>query len=134
MTTLKSIEGIGEVFMDKLKEAGVYNIKQLLRAGATRAGRKELAEKAGLSEAQILKWVNRADLMRIRGIGEEYGDLLEMAGVDTVVELAQRNASNLHQKLLEINEEKKLVRRVPALKMVRYWIERAKKLPRIVTY
>ncbi|MDI6698267.1 MAG: DUF4332 domain-containing protein [Candidatus Saccharicenans sp.] len=134
MTLLKAIEGIGDVFMDKLKEAGVYNVKQLLRAGATPAGRKELAEKTGLSEAQILKWVNRADLMRIRGIGEEYSDLLEMAGVDTVVELAQRNAQNLQQKLLEINAEKKLVRRVPALKMVRYWIERAKKLPRIVTY
>ncbi|MGQ9800192.1 MAG: DUF4332 domain-containing protein [Candidatus Saccharicenans sp.] len=134
MTMLKGIEGIGEEFMNKLKEAGVYNTKQLLRAGATPTGRKELSEKTGLSEAQILKWVNRADLMRIRGIGEEYSDLLEMAGVDTVVELAQRNASNLRQKILEINEEKKLVRRVPALKMVRYWIERAKKLPRIVTY
>lgn len=134
MTLLKAIEGIGEVFMNKLKEAGVYNVKQLLRAAASPAGRRELAEKTGLSEAQILKWVNRADLMRIRGIGEEYSDLLEMAGVDTVVELAQRNAQNLHQKLLEINQEKKLVRRVPALRMVRYWIERAKKLPRIVTY
>lgn len=133
MTMLKGIEGIGEVFMNKLKEAEVYNIKQLLRAGATPAGRKELSEKTGLSEAQILKWVNRADLMRIRGIGEEYSDLLEMAGVDTVVELAQRNASHLHQKILEINGETKLVRRVPALKMIRYWIERAKKLPRIVT-
>lgn len=134
MTVLRGIEGIGEAFMNRLKEAEVYNIKQLLRAGATPAGRKELSEKTGLSEAQILKWVNRADLMRIRGIGEEYSDLLEMAGVDTVVELAQRNASHLHQKILEINGEKKLVRRVPALKMIRYWIERAKKLPRIVTY
>jgi len=134
MTLLKAMEGIGEVFMDKLKEAGVYNVKQLLRAGASPAGRKELAEKTGLSEAQILKWVNRADLMRIRGIGEEYGDLLEMAGVDTGCGTGSEKCPEPASEIAGNKRREKLVHRVPALKMVRYWIERAKKLPRIVSY
>lgn len=127
---LEGIEGIGAVFAAKLQAAGIRAIEQLLSTGATPAGRKELAEKTGINAARILEWVNRADLMRIRGIGEEYSDLLELAGVDTVVELAQRRPEALHQKMLEVNEEKKVVRRPPALSMVRAWVAQAKELPR----
>jgi predicted flap endonuclease-1-like 5' DNA nuclease len=134
MTKLEVIEGIGAASAAKLQAAGVRTIEGLLATGATPAGRKELAAQTGLSTAVILKWVNRADLMRIRGIGEEYSDLLELAGVDTVVELALRRPDALHTKMLEVNATKKAVRRPPTLKMVQSWVALAKKLPRVVTY
>lgn len=134
MAKLEDIEGIGPVYAAKLQEAGVRSVEALLAAGSTPAGRKELAAKTGLTTAQILKWVNRADLMRIRGIGEEYSDLLELAGVDTVAELAQRRPEALHAKMLEVNEAKAAVRRPPSLQMVQSWVEQAKALPRVVTY
>ena len=101
---------------------------------ATPAGRKSIAADTGISEKLILRWVNMADLFRIKGVGEEYSDLLEAAGVDTVPELAQRNAENLHQKVEEVNAKKKLVRRVPSLKEIEDWTGQAKKLPRKVNY
>ncbi len=113
---------------------GIRTTEALLRAGATPQGRQELAEKIGVSADTILKWVNRADLMRITGIGEQYSDLLEAAGVDTVPELAQRNPDNLHEKLVEINAEKRLVRRLPTRNMVANWIEQAKGLERAISY
>lgn len=134
MTKLSRIEGIGPAFAAKLEAAGVHSIEQLLKMGATPAGRKELAAQTGLRPEQILKWANRADLMRIRGVGEEYSDLLELAGVDTVVELAQRRPDALLKKMLEVNAEKKAVRRPPALSMVQSWVEQAKKLSRVVSY
>jgi len=134
MASLVSIEGVGETYAQKLKEAGVATTDALLEKGATPKGRKEIAEKSGISDALILKWVNRVDLSRIKGIGEEYSDLLEVAGVDTVPELAQRKPENLFQKMVEVNEAKKLVRKMPVLKQVQDWVEQAKKLPRVVTY
>jgi predicted flap endonuclease-1-like 5' DNA nuclease len=134
MAKLESIEGIGDVYLGKLKEAGVTSVDGLLKLGSTPQGRKALEEKTGIRHDQILEWVNHADLFRVKGIGEEYSDLLEEAGVDTVVELAQRNPANLYQKLSEINEAKKLVRRLPTEKQVGEWIEMAKALPRIVSY
>jgi predicted flap endonuclease-1-like 5' DNA nuclease len=134
MAQLTEIEGIGETFAQKLQQAGVPTIEALLEAGSTPTGRKELVAKTGISAALILEWVNRADLARVKGIGEEYADLLEAAGVDTVPELAQRNAQNLYQKLSEVNAEKSLVRRMPALTQVEDWITQAKNLPRKVTY
>ncbi len=131
---LEVIEGIGAVFAAKLQEAGIGSIEKLRAAGSTPAGRKELAEKTGIAVAKILEWVNRADLMRIRGVGEEYSDLLELAGVDTVVELAKRRPDALLHKMLEANAAKKAVRRPPALSMVESWVEQAKKLPRGVSY
>jgi predicted flap endonuclease-1-like 5' DNA nuclease len=104
----------------------------LLERGATRAGREELAEKSGISEARILEWVNHADLCRIDGVGGEYADLLEAAGVDSVPELTQRNGANLQTKLEAVNEEKHLVRRVPSETEVAKWIEQAAELPRVV--
>ncbi|MFO7743012.1 MAG: DUF4332 domain-containing protein, partial [Anaerolineae bacterium] len=115
-------------------EAGIGSIEALLEKGATPEGRKELQESTGIGAEFILDWVNRADLMRIRGVGEEYSDLLEWAGVDTVVELAQRNPENLYQKLLEVNAEKKLVRRPPSSGMVEDWVRQAKALPRVMSY
>lgn len=134
MTKLITIEGIGPVYEQKLQEAGVKTIEALLERGATPQGRKELAEGTGIGDERILDWVNRADLFRIKGVGEEYSDLLEAAGVDTVVELSRRNAENLYAKLTEVNAEKELVRRLPTLSQVGNWIEQAKELPRKINY
>jgi predicted flap endonuclease-1-like 5' DNA nuclease len=134
MAKLETIEGIGLVYAEKLRAAGIGTVEALLRAGARPEGRQELAERTGIGDEYILDWVNRADLMRVRGVGEEYSDLLEKAGVDTVIELAQRNPDNLHQKLLEVNMEKRLVRRPPTWGMVTRWVEQAKVLPRVVSY
>ncbi len=134
MAKLLDIEGVGPVYAEKLKAAGVGSTGALLKAGATPKGRKDLAEKSGISDALILEWVNHVDLFRIKGVAEEYSDLLEEAGVDTVPELAQRKPENLLQKMIEVNAEKKLVRRLPVLSQVKDWVEQAKKLPRILTY
>jgi predicted flap endonuclease-1-like 5' DNA nuclease len=102
--------------------------------GGTSAGRKDVAAKAGISDKLILEWVNHVDLFRIKGVGEEYADLLEEAGVDTVVELAQRRADNLLSKMTEVNDSKNLVNKMPALSQVEDWVAQAKKLPRAVSY
>lgn len=134
MANLLTVEGIGPKYAEKLKEAGIANTDALLKVGSTPKGRKDLAEKSGIGDALILEWVNHVDLFRIKGVAEEYADLLEEAGVDTVPELAQRVAKNLIQKVLEVNEAKKLVRRPPTEAMVADWIDQAKKLPRVITY
>ena len=134
MAKLSLIEGIGEAYELKLNEVGIKNIEGLLDACATKKGRDALAEKTGISDKLILKWANRADLDRISGVGSEYADLLEAAGVDTVPELAQRKPENLHKKMLEVNEEKKLVRKMPTLNQVEDWVEQAGKLPRVLNY
>ena len=134
MKKLTQIEGIGAVYAQKLQQAGVGTLENLLEQGASPKGRKEIAQKAGVSEKQVLRWANMADLFRVKGIGEEYADLLEAAGVDTVPELAQRNPGNLKTKLTEVNEAKNLVRRVPSEPEVTGWVEQAKKLPRTLTY
>ena len=134
MTKLTTVEGIGEVYSQKLAEAGIQTTEQLLEQGASPAGRKAIVEKTDISAKLILKWINRVDLFRIKGVSEEYADLLEIAGVDTVPELAQRNAENLYQKLVEANQEKNLVRRLPSQAAVSDWIEQAKQLPRAINY
>jgi predicted flap endonuclease-1-like 5' DNA nuclease len=134
MAKLETIEGIGPIYAEKLRAAGVQSVNALLRAGAAPEKRKALQERTGIGHEYILDWVNRADLMRVKGIGEEYSDLLEKAGVDTVLELAQRNADNLYGKMLEVNEEKRLVRRPPTHGMVARWIKQAKALDRVVSY
>ena len=134
MATLEKIEGIGKVHSRKLAQIGIKTTEGLLKKGATPKGRKEIEEASGLGHKLILEWVNLADLFRIKGIGEEYSDLLEEAGVDTVKELAQRRADNLHEKVLEVNAAKKLVRRPPAAGMIADWIKQAKKLPKVVKY
>lgn len=134
MAKLEAIEGIGEVYAEKLRGAGIRGTNDLLKKASTKKGRQALAELAGVSEKLVLEWVNHADLFRIKGVGPEYADLLEEAGVDTVVELAQRNPENLHAKMVEVNAEKKLVRRLPTLDMVKAWVAQAKQLPRVIEY
>ncbi len=134
MAKLVEIEGIGEKYAAQLEAGGIKTQAELLEAGKDPKGRKAVAEASGLSEKLILKWVNRADLARIKGIGEEYADLLECSGVDTVPDLATRNAANLHAKMTEVNAEKKLVRALPRLDQVENWVEQAKTMDRAVHY
>jgi predicted flap endonuclease-1-like 5' DNA nuclease len=131
---LVDVEGIGEVYAGKLTAAGVPTTDALLQQGATAAGRRQLAEAAGISERLILEWVNHVDLFRIRGVGEEYADLLEEAGVDSVPELARRDAETLHGRLAEVNREKKLVRQLPTRAAVEKWIAQAQVLPPVVSH
>lgn len=134
MSKLSMIEGIGEVYELKFKEAGVTSVEGLLKAGSVQQGRDDLAAKLGVGEKLILKWVNHADLFRVKGIAGEYAELLEAAGVDTVIELGQRRPEVLAAKLLSVNNAKKLVRQVPSLKQVEEWVVQADKLPRKVFY
>ena len=134
MTKVIDVEGIGEAYAKKLTDAGYATTEVFLEKGATEKGRKEIAEKTGISDTLILKWANRVDLARIKGIGSEYADLLEAAGVDTVPELAHRVAANLTAKMVEVNTAKKLVRKLPTESQVADWVEQAKKLPRVITY
>ena len=134
MAKLEAIEGIGPIFAEKLREAGVRSTGALLKKGATPRGRQELADASEIGGKLILEWVNHADLFRIKGVAEEYADLLEEAGVDTVVELAQRNPENLYAKMGEVNREKELVRRLPTQAQVMDWIAQAKTLPRQISY
>jgi len=128
------VEGIGPAYAQTLAEAGIENPLELLEKGATRKGRAELSDQTGISRKLILKWVNQVDLYRVPGIGSQYADLLEAAGVDTVPELAQRNPGNLHKKMVEVNDEKNLVRQAPAESQVEKWVTEAKALPRKITY
>jgi predicted flap endonuclease-1-like 5' DNA nuclease len=134
MTKLSDIEGIGAVYQQKLIAAGIKSTEVLLDKGSTPKGRKEIAEKSGIGEGLILQWVNHVDLYRIKGVGSEYADLLEAAGVDTIPELANRNPEHLLEKMAATNLEKKLVRRLPVLSQVKNWIEQAKTLPRVIHY
>lgn len=134
MTKLSEIEGIGAVYEEKLKAAGIKSIEDLLEKGRTKKDRVNLTEISGVSDKLILEWLNRADLARVKGIGSEYADLLEASGVDTVPELARRSPENLVEKMAQVNEEKKLVRRLPVLSQVESWVAQAKELPRALEY
>jgi predicted flap endonuclease-1-like 5' DNA nuclease len=131
---IDTIEGIGSVYSAKLKEIGIHYVADLLAAGASRTGREDLVEKTGISATLILKWVNMADLMRISGVGEEFSELLEAAGVDTVKELRNRNPENLYQAMLQANQQRQMVRRTPHLSEVQSWVEQAKQLEPVMTY
>lgn len=128
------IEGIGPSYEAKLNKAGIRSVEALLKAGATSKGRKDLAANTGIADTLILEWVNLADLLRVKGIGSQYSDLLEEAGVDTVTELAGRVPENLWKKMQEVNQAKKLVNKMPGLKQVSNWVALAKKLPKVVVY
>lgn len=131
---IEDVEGIGPVTGEKLRAAGIKDTDGLLANTCTPKQRKDLAEKAGLSEKQVLTFANMVDLYRVSGIGAEYAQLLEAAGVDTVPALARRNAANLTTALAELNEQKKLTRRVPSEAEVTKWIDQAKELPRVLEY
>lgn len=128
------IEGIGEAYAAKFQEVGINTAEELLARGATAAGRALVAEITGISPKLILKWVNHADLFRITGVGPQFAELLEAAGVDTVKELRHRNAANLAEKLAEVNYEKHLTRRVPAESELQRMIDEAKVIDPLITY
>jgi predicted flap endonuclease-1-like 5' DNA nuclease len=132
---IEDIEGIGPVFGEKLRGAGIDTTDELLEKGASRSGRAGLAETTGIDGGKILEWVNHADLMRIDGVGSEYSDLLEAAGVDSPAELAHRNAANLANTFQEVVAARPgIVRRVPTEKEVTDWIEQSRRLPRVVEH
>lgn len=131
---IQEIEGIGPAYAQKLSEAGIDTTRALLKLCCHKPGRKETAEKTGLSEAQLLKWANLADLMRVPGVGAEYSELLEAAGVDTIKELRTRNAENLASKMAELNSRKKLTRTVPSAKMVAKWVSQASNLDPVISH
>jgi len=129
------IEGVGPTYAAKLEAAGVATTDDLLAKGASPAGRKSIEEATGISHALILEWVNHVDLMRLDGVGSEYADLLEAAGVDSPAELAQRNAANLATTIAELVAARpNIVRRVPSESMVAGWVDQAKKLPKVVSH
>ncbi|MCR4765000.1 MAG: DUF4332 domain-containing protein [Bacteroidaceae bacterium] len=128
------IEGVGAVYAEKLIAAGITKPEELLEKCATPAGRKALAGETGIADGLILKWANHADLMRIKGIGPQFSELLEAAGVDTVKELRNRVPQNLAAKVFEINEQKHIVNRVPVVKEIIKMVNQAKELPPVMTY
>ena len=134
MATIDRIEGIGPGYAQTLRDAGISSVEGLLEAACEKSARTELSKATGINEKLILKWVNMADLFRINGVGSQYAELLEHAGVDTVAELAQRNAESLHSKMQQANDAKPVVRQLPALKIVQTWITEAKTLPRKVNH
>jgi len=131
---IEEIEGIGPAYGEKLAAASISTTDDLLKLCCDARGRKATAEKTGVSEGQLLKWANMADLMRISGVGSEYSELLEAAGVDTVKELRNRNAANLAAKMAEVNEVRKLTRTVPSEKVASQWIEQAGDLDPLITH
>ncbi|TAL08000.1 MAG: DUF4332 domain-containing protein [Chloroflexota bacterium] len=132
---IEDVEGIGPAYAAKLKEAGINTTDDMLMAGATSTSRDKVANMTGISGKLILEWTNHVDLMRIDGVGSEYSDLLEAAGVDSPAELAQRNAANLAQTFQELDAARpNTVRRVPSQATIEGWIEQAKKLPKLVSH
>src|SRR5262245_16145182 len=134
MPNIAEIEGVGTGFAQKLESAGLKTVEALLERGASPAGRQKIAESAGVSPKLVLRWVNHADLFRLKGVAGEMAELLESAGVDSVPELATRRADNLRERMVSVNEARKLVRQVPTSQQVQGWIEQARHLPRVVQY
>lgn len=134
MTHINEIEGIGAAHRKQLEATGIQSVEALLQEAATPKGRNELEAKTGIGHHQILRWVNQADLFRVKGIGRQYAELLEKAGVGSVLELAQRNPEHLHAKLAEINDAHHHVKVVPSAEHVKHWVAEAKALPRVVEY
>ena len=133
-TDLVLIEGIGDSYYQKLSDIGISWQKELLRKGADKEGRQEIAAKSGIREDLVLTWVNHCDLRRVNGISEQFAELLEVAGVDTVVELATRRPDNLFTKLVEVNTEKQVAPATPIAEEVQSWVAQAKNLGRVVTH
>lgn len=131
---IEEIEGIGQAYADKLRAAGITTTEQLLEAGATRSGREKIAQETEISPKLILKWVNHADLFRIKGVAGQFAELLEASGVDTVKEFAHRVPANLQPKLVEVNDARNLCNRVPSVTEVEKMVAQAKELDPKVTY
>jgi predicted flap endonuclease-1-like 5' DNA nuclease len=132
---IEEVEGIGEGIGGTLRAAGIATTEDLLAAAGSASGREKLAADTGISEGQLLKWVNRVDLMRIPGVGSEFSDLLEAAGVDSPRELARRNAANLAQTFQEIDAARpNWIRRIPSQETVEQWIAAANDLEGAVSH
>jgi predicted flap endonuclease-1-like 5' DNA nuclease len=132
---IEDLEGIGPVLAGKLRDAGVTTVEGLLDRAGPAAGRRALAESSGIDAGQLLKWVNHADLYRLDGVGSEFAELLEAAGVDSIAELAQRNAANLAQTFQEVDAARpNWVRRVPSQAEIEGWIGQAAALPKVVSH
>ncbi len=134
MTSIVDIEGVGEQYAEKLKAIGVASVEALLEKGSTAIGRAEITGKSGIGAKLVLRWVNHADLFRIKGVAGQYSELLEAAGVDTVVELSKRKSENLYEAMVKCNGEKRLVRALPSQDKVSDWVAQAKGLSRKVQY
>lgn len=134
MSAIIDVEGIGAVYAEKLKEAGIVTTGALLKQGATAAGRKKIEKATGIGHKLILKWTNHVDLYRIKGVQKQYAELLEASGVDTVIELGKRDPAKLIAKMVATNEAKNLVRKLPTQKQVADWIAQAKTMPRVITH
>ncbi len=134
MASILDIEGVGEQYADKLKSIGIASTDALLEKGSSPKGRTEITEKSGIGAKLVLRWVNHADLFRIKGVAGQYAELLEAAGVDTVVELAKRKSDNLYEAMVKCNTEKRVVRALPTADKVADWVTQAKALPRKVQY
>ena len=134
MQKISNVEGIGRVYATRLANIGVSTFEALLKRGASKKGRKNIADKCGIPEDDILRCVKKADLARIKGIGSQYADLLEVVGVDSVPKLAQRKAGNLHNKMMEVNAEENVVSQLPAEPKVKDWVKQAQELDKVVTY
>lgn len=134
MASVSEIKGLSDDDTKKLKTAGIKTVEAYLATCGTKKSRKDLATTTSIDEKSILHWANRADLSRIKGVSTQYGDLLECAGVDTVPELAQRNAANLQAKMAEVNGDKNLVKKIPTASQVEGWVAQAKDLPRAINY
>ena len=132
--SLEYVEGIGPVYGETLKAIGILTPLDLLNKGRFRKGRQELAEQSGISHKLILDWVNHIDLYRLNGVDADFAELLVKAGVDSVLELAQRNPTNLYDKMTQVNQEKNVTRTTPTFEQVEGWIQRAKTLPRVIQY
>ncbi|MCP3979238.1 MAG: DUF4332 domain-containing protein [bacterium] len=131
---IDEIEGIGPTYREKLTAAGVTTTDHLLEHCCSKDGRKKMAAQTGLSEKQLLDWTNMADLMRVSGVGRQYAELLEAAGVDTIKELRTRNAENLAAKIVEVNTEKKLANATPSVSVVTDWIAQANETEPKITH
>jgi predicted flap endonuclease-1-like 5' DNA nuclease len=134
MTQLAKVEGIGESNCKKLKKANISTTEELLKQGACAKGRREIVKQTNVNSKMLLRWINRIDLYRIKGIGQKYADLLEKAGVDTVLELSKRNPQNFYEKIKEVNFEEEVTQNLPVPKKLENWVKQAKSLPRIITY
>lgn len=132
MRKLVQLEGIGVKFIELLQQAGIEDQRELLEACKNHKGRETLAQETGINPKLLLKWTQQADLARINGIGEDYAELLEQSGVESIPALAQYDARKLYTNMEIINEKNKLVKHMPSISLIKSWISQAKKLPSIL--
>lgn len=125
---IEEIEGIGKVYGDRLQKVGIKTTEDLLARAGKKSARQTISSATSIPETLILTWTNHADLMRINGVGGQFSELLEAAGVDTVKEFALRKPENLHAKMLEVNKNMGLSGKVPSIENLREMIDQAKRL------